>query len=493
MEGNLMRDNRVLFIAMIAILIIISVESKNKTGTALNNIQQNKFHWFADYIEHSPIEILSDEDFETQGWSGSGTSIDPYIIQGLIINGSGDYSSAGVYIKDTQVHFIVRDCFLYNVWNLMQPERGVFLHSVSNALIENCSFAGDEARDGIRLHESQSVTVCNCSLYNCSTTGISMTGADSQNITISGNTIDGKPQSIYDSIGIRATDIYDKNLKIIGNVIKNCEGIVVDARDNTLIANNTCIGHDKWNYGIRIDGSGIIVNNTCTVCSRGIYLDGRESIVMNNTVWNNSYGIYGVSTLGNFILSNTINNNTYGIFLEKTLIRPEPWNNGNMLSNNTILENYVGLYLYESVNNSITRNAFINNTFNALNDGIANLFDYNYWSDYVGVDEDCNGIGDTPYIYEFGNVRDDNPLMHPLGLVPSPPTTTTTTTSITTTTGPTSTTTPTIETTTNTSTTPDADSDFIFISTTSGFVAGVIGGAVTAIIVVFIITKRNNT
>jgi hypothetical protein len=51
-----------------------------------------------------------------------------------------------------------------------------------------------------------------------------------------------------------------------------------------------------------------------------------------------------------------------------------------------------------------------------------NLFDYNYYSDYSGADED--GIGDTPYISLHGNIMDDHPLMYPPGSEPiiPPPT-----------------------------------------------------------------------
>jgi parallel beta-helix repeat protein len=105
---------------------------------------------------------------------------------------------------------------------------------------------------------------------------------------------------------------------------------------------------------------------------------------------------------------------------------------GNVLSDNTVTENIVGIELESSSNNVFFHNNFINNTgaIPYVSDGSPNTWDNgypsggNYWSGrsgYTGVDEKSgpyqnltgsDGIGDTPYIIDANNT-DRYPLMGP--------------------------------------------------------------------------------
>lgn len=58
-----------------------------------------------------------------------------------------------------------------------------------------------------------------------------------------------------------------------------------------------------------------------------------------------------------------------------------------------------------------TANTICNYWYPAYDESGESFFDYNYYSDYTGTDEDNNGIGDTPYISLHGNIMDDHPLM----------------------------------------------------------------------------------
>ena len=48
----------------------------------------------AAYTPHAPITITSNADFSTQGWPGSGTVDDPYVIEGLNITSDGNVSQS---------------------------------------------------------------------------------------------------------------------------------------------------------------------------------------------------------------------------------------------------------------------------------------------------------------------------------------------------------------------------------------------------------------
>jgi hypothetical protein len=62
------------------------------------------------------------------------------------------------------------------------------------------------------------------------------------------------------------------------------------------------------------------------------------------------------------------------------------------------LRDACGIWVHDqSSGNTITWNDIAYNKNNVLNDGASNFYDYNYWSDYEGVDENDDDVGDVPY------------------------------------------------------------------------------------------------
>mgnify|MGYP000639717388 CR=1 FL=1 len=97
---------------------------------------------------------------------------------------------------------------------------------------------------------------------------------------------------------------------------------------------------------------------------------------------------------------------------------PEDQPTGNIVYYNTISSNDVNIAISQSSNNTIYKNNFFKkpyynqvsseNSRNRWDDGIEG----NFWSDYIGVDENGDGIGDTPYIIDENNT-DRYPLIFP--------------------------------------------------------------------------------
>ena len=216
------------------------------------------------------------------------------------------------------------------------------------------------------------------------------------NISISGNTIDyGR---IYSAGTFYKSIIYE-------NILSNswC-GINLRHAHYNNITNNVITN---------INGTGIILQEFGT----------HNNISNNNIINNDGNGIYLAFSKDNVISNNIIKNNKNGIYLEF-------WNTENIITENILIENdNYGIYYGDPGsfpnNDVIYRNSFIDNVLgNAYetsdNSDVSNNSWYNvtvgegnYWEDYMGIDDDGDGIGDIPYNIPDGDNQDKYPLMTP--------------------------------------------------------------------------------
>ena len=103
------------------------------------------------HTNHVPILIDGDDDFVSQGWPGSGTSGDPYIISGLNIT----YATGMVLITitDTRAYFVIRDCYI----NQGSSTYGVFLNNATHGVIEHFTARSNDI--GIYLYQANDTTI----------------------------------------------------------------------------------------------------------------------------------------------------------------------------------------------------------------------------------------------------------------------------------------------------------------------------------------------
>ncbi len=241
------------------------------------------------YWKSNPITINDDgsgnytwAEATNQEWcSGSGTWNDPFIIKDLKIDGQNTFSC--IEIRDSNVHFIIRNCIFYN------GSTGIKLSNTTNGqlLINNCS---NNNGNGIYLYQSQSITISRNIANNNNNTGIRLWFSDYN--TIKENSVN--------------------NNSIAGISLTN-------STNNNIINNTETINYNGF-YGIYL-----------------IYSDSNN-ITKNVINYNEMYGIYLLESDYNYITENTlIGNKEKDIYQENC--------EGNIVKDNLIEKGKVGFPL----------------------------------------------------------------------------------------------------------------------------------------------------
>jgi parallel beta-helix repeat protein len=232
-------------------------------------------------------------------------------------------------------------------------------------------------------------------------------------VNISGFTIINT--AVYQK-GIISTSFYNT---ISGNIIKGSHwGIIANSNNN--ITNNIVANISYM--GIVIDNNNTISGNYISNCHIGISCgdynwQANDNIITDNIITKNNCGIHFEGWTNNNIISgNNISlSNDFGITLFG--------DNNTIIENNFSSNNNYGIFLAFASNNLIYHNNFFDNHINAFESSIYecynNSWNYtypiggNYWHDYLGVDEEGDGIGDTPYNISNGFNKDYLPLIEP--------------------------------------------------------------------------------
>ena len=332
----------------------------------------------------------------------------------------------------------------------------VFSHSI---IIEDNNFSNN-GKDGIDLYNSMDVEIRHNRCDSNGESGIRMYRYSFDNEVIDNSCIGNYRYGIYiynsydnkiinntcsssNDYGIYV--YYSFGTIISGNIANdNGQGIKIYWADGTVIRNNRC--GSNFNYGISVDSQYCSLDNNICIGNRvGIYITDNKNNITNNRCMENQNGIqiYGFST------DNNLSNNKCSLNTESGL-EIKGNSDGNLLMNNTFIENQYGIAIYQSsdenrlLNNSFVRNeeygvkitdnsrdnVIVGNTFIENNNGSIQASDYcwgtqwdlngsgNYWSDWMGPDENYDGIVDIGYAI-YGSVKhmDHFPLVNPFGVL----------------------------------------------------------------------------
>jgi len=285
----------------------------------------------------------------------------------------------------------------------------VILQECSNITVTNIHPSVD-LRVTIQLIDTNNSKILNCS-------GRTTLSNSHYNI-LSNNYLSGIGSIGYDSQPAITLSTSDFNL-IFENQITKCDG-----------------------EGISLTGSHLnhIYNNVVSECDVGIWLLGsNNNSLYQNILEGDSFGIKLAFEMfanikpfsyNNSIFENTINSCDQGVHLfsadENKVVRNSISNctaygiflccaDGNMFYSNNFLANNVQVYEEHSVWTGMGFEEYFseNNTWDA-----GSAIGGNFWSDYNGIDNDGDGLGDTPYIIDALN-QDNYPFISPYK-IPSP-------------------------------------------------------------------------
>lgn len=312
---------------------------------AFEDVCQTSFPVSFLYEDHSTILIKNNSDFKTiadvENWPGNGTPSSPYLINGYNISDPSNRDL--IQIKDTDVHFQIRNCLLSN------GEYGISLNNVKNGQISH-NIICNNSQGGIHLPDSSYNIITNNTIIYNNGDGIRLLNSNDNNLF--GNNI-----SQNNDYGIIIE--YSGINTLLNNSITNNGrgGILLYDCEGSTISNNIIINHGMDGIRLHTTGNSVLDNNTVSYTANGIYIrrSGSCRLTSNNVTTNRGNGIVISDSNSCSLSNNTVKNNDDGILIHSS-------SNDNFLSNNSVINNRdCGIQADSSSNNRLSDNIIIDN------------------------------------------------------------------------------------------------------------------------------------
>jgi hypothetical protein len=227
------------------------------------------------YIDGNPA---FDSMATTEGWPGNGSAVDPYIIDGYGFNLHGT-SGWGVYIQNTDRHFIMSNCIWYFPLAKHEYSGGMNFVNVENGQISHCTVYGTPTLVddfptfyGIRIEESSNIVIDDFEIINY---------------------VSGTLYHVYHGIYI----INSQDIKILNSHLPASIPIMAQFSSNLTIEENLMqwsggypINSVKHNIGIYLlmtTNSRIADNRIGNFVSYGIWINGESNYntIVENIIW----------------------------------------------------------------------------------------------------------------------------------------------------------------------------------------------------------------
>ncbi len=395
-------------------------------------------------IPSGAIRVNDDAELAAVADSGSGTSGDPYVIEDLRINATGEFT--GIFIGNTTAHLVIRNCNISgpagDFWDEFKRGDAIMLYQTSNVVVEDC--VGYGCTYGIDIFSSHNIGIRNCDFYSLQYVGIIV--SSSHEVVIENNTMLSMSTGIACQIDSYEVEIRNNNASGCINGLVAYQSTNIEVHDNDFsgnsdngivmgsgtqycwITNNTCNYNDDSGIDLGsvtdvvVDGNDVIGNGYY-----GIFLGTNDHITVQNNRVMGTETRYGL-VLGNsdhcliydnFIAetnevgihlfsseNNTIENNTISdIFRSIYLTSGGSGNNHNLFANNTLRNGSAGMYFYET---NARFNTILNNLFSGFTNPGLNVdggvfyqtqIIYNTFSDisWTAISLDSSATGNRIY------------------------------------------------------------------------------------------------
>ncbi|MEM4307985.1 MAG: NosD domain-containing protein [Thermoplasmata archaeon] len=235
---------------------------------------------------HAPIHINGNADFAAkataESWPGDGTQNNPYIIDGYEINANG--GSYGIWIENTDVYFVIRNCNITNASNSGSAPygSGIALNNVQNGTIENNTCTN--SKRGIYL-------------------------SNSGNNTLTNNNVLSNEYGIY--LSAQSTNNYNHNLLYSNNVLTNEHGIYIYRSSNNTIINNNISENTVNGTYLYQSSNNTLSNNNISKNNVGIFLNStsKNNLITYNWITQNSN--YSINISSSSATGNLIHHNNF--------------------------------------------------------------------------------------------------------------------------------------------------------------------------------------